>query len=97
MSTTSLKLPETLKEDIQSFAAEDNISAHAFMVSTLENEVRRRRLRAEFLADADAAAADIDAGGPVYALDDARTYIMAKIEGKKPARPAPMRSRATSR
>ena len=97
MSTTSLKLPEALKEDIQSLAAQDKISAHAFMVSTLENEVRRRRLRAEFLADANAAAADIDAGGPVYALDDVRTYIMAKIDGKKPARPAPMHARARSR
>ena len=95
MATTSLKLPDALKEEIQSFAAQDEISAHAFMVSTLEKEVRRRRLRAEFLADADAAAAEIDAGGPVYALDDVHRWVRARIRahttGEPVAEPQPLR------
>lgn len=75
----SLKLPETLKAKIQQVAAKDNTSAHAFMVSTLEREVERRRLRADFIADAMAAAAEVDAGGPVYALDDVHDWIRARI------------------
>ena len=96
MSTTSLKLPDALKERIQHFAAESNTSAHALMVSALEREVARLQARAEFLAEADAAAADIDAGGPVYALDDVRKYILAKTAGKKPRRPAPVKRPAKS-
>ena len=95
MSTTSLKLPDALKESIQDCAAEENISAHAFMVRTLESEVRRRRLRTEFLADAHAAAAEIDAGGPVYALEDIRDWIKARIRsratGDAVAEPKPVR------
>ncbi len=97
MATTSLKLPDDLKESIQHFAAESNTSAHAFMVSTLEGEVKRRRLRAEFVANADAAAADIDAGGPVYALDDVHRWIKARIRsratGEKVDEPKPLRGK----
>jgi len=82
MSTTSLKLPDALKERIQHFAAENNVSAHAFMVSTLESEVERREVRAEFEASAEAAAADIDAGGPVYEAAEVRRYITAKLRAR---------------
>ncbi len=95
MSTTSLKLPDVLKERIQHFAAESSVSAHAFMVSTLESEVERREARAEFEAAAEAAAADIDAGGPVYELEEVRRYIKAKLQarasGAKVERPRPMK------
>lgn len=79
MTTTSLKLSETLKQDIQHFAAECGTSAHAFMLQTLESEVQRRNQRAEFLAQAQTAAADIDAGGPVYGLDDVHQWVKARI------------------
>jgi predicted transcriptional regulator len=82
MSTTSLKISDALKQDIQNFAALDSVSSHAFMVSALESEVRRRRLRAEFLADAEAAAAEIDAGGPVYAAEDVRQWVKARIRSR---------------
>ncbi|KTT26181.1 hypothetical protein [Pseudacidovorax intermedius] len=79
MSTTSLKLPEELKQTIQQFAEQDQVSAHAFMLRTLQDEVRRRQQRAEFLADALAAAAEIDAGGPVYAAEDVFDWLHARI------------------
>ena len=79
MSTTSLKLPDALKERIHHFAAESGVSTHAFMVSTLESEIERLEARAEFEASAEAAAADIDAGGPVYELAEVRRHIEAKL------------------
>jgi len=79
MSTTSLKLSDELKQTIQHFAQEERVSAHAFMLRALEDEVRRRRQRAEFLAEAQAAAADIDAGGPVYAAEDVFEWLHARI------------------
>lgn len=42
-------------------------SPHAFMPKILQSEVKRRTQRASLLAEAQAAAADIDAGGQVYA------------------------------
>lgn len=82
MSTTSLKISDALKQDIQQFAAMDSVSSHAFMVNALESEVRRRRLRAEFVAEAEAAAAEIDAGGPVYAAEDVHAWVKARIRSR---------------
>jgi|GEM_PF-568659 len=82
MTTTSLKLPEALKQNIQQIAAECGTTAHAFMLQTLESEVQRRTQRAEFLAQALAAAADIDSGGPVYALVDVHQWVTARISAR---------------
>jgi predicted transcriptional regulator len=79
MTTTSLKLPEILKQNIQHIAAESGTTAHAFMLQTLESEVRRRTHRADFLAQAQAAADDIDAGGPVYDLAELHQWVKARI------------------
>ena len=101
MTTTSLKLSDELKGDIQHFAAQENLSAHAFMVRTLEAEARRRRQRAEVLADAEAAAAEIDAGGPVYAAEDVRTWAKARIRargtGEAVPEPVPVRGRGAKK
>lgn len=110
MSTTSLKLSDDLKESIQAIAAQDGVSAHAFMLRTMEQEVRRRRQRAEFEAEAEAAAAATDAGAPVYALDEVERYLKDKLRARRtgenverpralvdatpPARTAPKRQRA---
>ena len=100
MSTTSLKLSDQLKASIQTLAAEEKVSAHAFMVNTLESEVRRRQLRADFLAAATAAAADIDAGGPVHALDDVhhwvKTRLRARSSGEQVVDLKPVRGRAAA-
>ena len=100
MSTTSLKLPEDLKENIQRIAAQCRTSPHAFMLQTLESEVKRRTLRAAFVAEAQAAAADIDAGGAVYALDDIHAWVKAKVGlracGHKVIEPKPVRNRAVA-
>lgn len=100
MVTTSLKLPDELKENIQRIAAQSRTSPHAFMLETLESEVKRRTLRASFLAEAQAAAADIDAGGPVYALEDVHVWVKAKIaartSGTKVKEPKASRARAAT-
>ena len=100
MTTTSLKLPEDLKENIQRIAAQSNTSPHAFMLQTLVSEVNRRTLRAAFLAEAQAAAADIDNGAPVYALQDVQAWVKAKVgaraSGQKVSEPRPMRIRAAA-
>jgi predicted transcriptional regulator len=94
MTTTSLKLPDTLKNRIQHFAAENSVSAHAFMVRTLEAEVERLQHRAAFEAEAEAAAAATDAGEAVYSIDEVERYIKAKLRarttGEPVTRPRPL-------
>lgn len=95
MTTTSLKLPDELKENIRRIAAQCSTSPHAFMLQTLESEVQRRTLRAAFLAEAQAAATEIDAGGPVFALADVHGWVKARIDshatGQRVEDPKPMR------
>jgi predicted transcriptional regulator len=88
-STTTLKLPEELKARIAAAAEHAGKTPHAFMVEALERQIERDEKRRSFVADALAAAADIDAGGPVYAMEDVAAYIQAKAAGKSPAWPQP--------
>lgn len=91
MTTTSLKLPEDLKAEIQRFAAQDGISAHAFMVRTLEQAVERASARHAFVAAAEASLAEVRTGGAVYAADDVHRWMKARLRGESAARPAPAR------
>lgn len=87
--TTTLKLPEGLKERIAPIAAAQGKTPHAWMVSALQAQVALADLRADFIAEARTAAADIDRGGPLFASDDVAAYLKARAAGHSPARPAP--------
>jgi predicted transcriptional regulator len=55
MTTTSLKLSESLKERIIKVAAHKGQSAHAYMVSTIEKSIGAEEQRREFVDSALAA------------------------------------------
>jgi hypothetical protein len=48
-------------------------------------------MREAFVAEAEASAADIDAGGPLYAAEDVQAYIVARAAGQRAPKPKPMR------
>ena len=48
-------------------------------------------MREAFIAEAEASAAEIDAGGPLYAAEDVHAYIVARAAGKPARRPKPVR------
>jgi predicted transcriptional regulator len=88
---TTIKLPEALKERIAPLAEAAGKTAHAWMVEALERQADLAEAREAFLKDAEAAAADIDAGGPLYAAQDVAAYLLARAAGKRsPARPRTM-------
>ena len=91
MSTTSLKLPDDLKSRIAPLAQAAGKSAHAWMVEALAAQVALAEMRESFLEDARTAAADIDAGGPLFAAEDVHSYILERARGKRVQRPAPMK------
>lgn len=69
------------------------MSPHAWMVDALRREAALSELRERFLEEAEQAAEEIDAGGPVYELQDVHAYLRAKLRGRSARRPAPARAK----
>lgn len=90
-STTTLKLPEKLKARIVRLARQSGQTPHSFMVKALEREASREERMREFVREALAAKADIEAGGAVYRAEDVHAWMERLAKGEKPPRPAPWR------
>lgn len=96
-NTTTLKLPDELKRRIAPLARAAGKTQHAWMVEAIQAQAELADLRRAFINDAKAAASDIDAGGPLFAMEDVAAYLRARAAGGKPPRPAPLRRNASSR
>ena len=91
-TTTTLKLPDDLKTRIAPLAEAVGKTPHAWMVAALEAQTALAEMRELFIADAQASAAEVDAGGPLYAAEDVHAYIVARASGRSARRPAPTRA-----
>ncbi len=85
MSTTSLKLPDSLKQRVNALASQLNKSPHAYMVDLIANEADRAEKRQAFIQSALEAKKDFDATGMGYDADEVHAYMRAKIKGLSPA------------
>ena len=72
---TSLKLPAALKTQLENEAQRAGLSLHAFMVQTLADSVRRKRLRDAWAQDSLHALGDMTASGSGHELGDVRAYF----------------------
>ncbi|MGH7604629.1 MAG: CopG family ribbon-helix-helix protein [Gemmatimonadaceae bacterium] len=90
-ATTTLKLPEKLKARISRLATQSGRSAHAVMVDALEREVTRAERVRDFVREALAADAAVEAGAPVYRAEDVHAWLERLAKGGKAARPRPWR------
>ena len=90
-ATTTLKLPEPLKARIAPLAEAAGKTPHAWMINALEAQAALAEMREAFIAEAEASAADLDAGGPLYGGEDVHAYIVARAAGKTAPRPLPVR------
>ena len=90
-STTTLKLSESLKARIAPIAEAAGKTPHAWMVEALEAQAALAEMRQAFIAAGEASAAEVDAGGPLYAAEDVHAYIVARAAGKSSARPRPLK------
>lgn len=82
MSTTSLKLPDELKERIVKLAEARGESPHAFMVEAIVEQTKRIEEDQAFLARAEASLKHYQETGISYAAEDVHAYIYAKLRGK---------------
>lgn len=93
VSPTSLKLPADLKAKIDDLAGKEGLSAHAFMLQTLNAAAERATLREQFSRDAQEALQNLQSTRQGYELTDVRDYFgklaqYRKGKGPKPRRPA---------
>ena len=89
--TTSLKLPEDLKDRIATQAHGVAQTPHAYMVEAIAEKVGRDEKRQEFIDSARESVAHFKRTGIAYALEDVEPYILKRAAGKKAARPKPIK------
>jgi predicted transcriptional regulator len=87
MSTTSLKLPEDLKQRAITAAREQGVSPHAFMIQAIELAATAGERRASFVAEAQAAREQVLASGQGYDADEVHAYLKARVAGRKSTKP----------
>lgn len=87
MSTTSLKLPEDVKQLAVTAAKQQGISPHAFMVEAIRTVATAAERREAFVADALAAEGDFLRTGKGYDASEVHGYIKLRAQGKKSGRP----------
>jgi predicted transcriptional regulator len=90
-ASTTVKLPESLKQRIAPLAKAAGKTPHAWMIDALETQAGLAERRKRFVDDALASAAEYGRTGVAYAAEDVREYFLAKVRGRKPARPKPVK------
>lgn len=90
-STTSLKLPQDLKEKVGKLAHGVAQTPHAYMVEAIEHKVARDEKRQDFIKAALVSAAETKRTGIAYAHDDVWNYILRKARGQKARKPKPIK------
>ena len=88
MSTTSLKLPEDLKERAASAAQDLGVSTHAFMVEAIRQATEQTEIRAKFVEAALAARAEMLESGMGYEANEVSAYLQQRLQNKNAPRPA---------
>ncbi len=88
--TTSLKLPDALKERVSTIATVAAQTPHAYMVAAIEEKVARDELRRDFIRSGLESLEHFKKTGIVYKHADVVRYIRQIAAGKKPRRPKPI-------
>ena len=80
MSTTSLKLPEDLKQRAASLALELGVTPHAFMVDAIRKAAAAAEKHAEFVAQAKTARKNMLATGKGFAANEVHLHLRERIK-----------------
>jgi predicted transcriptional regulator len=93
IAATSLKLPSTLKTELEELARRSGETTHAIMVRALTEHVAAAKRYRLFLDDATHADASMLQSGVGYAMQDVHAYVAAKVRGEPAKRPKPVKWR----
>lgn len=89
MTTTTLRLPPSLKQRINKLAKSSGTSAHNLMLEAITQKADELELRTAFHAEADGRLSEFLASGVGMDWSDTRAYLNARANGKKPKAPKP--------
>jgi len=89
MATTSLKLPDALKQRVKTLAELAGKSPHAFMLEAIAVEAERAEKYQAFLARGEASLKHYQETGIAYAAEEVHAFIRAELRGENPPRPLP--------
>jgi len=95
--TTSLKLPQDLKEKVSKLAHGVAQTPHAYMVEAIVEKVARDEKRREFVESGLSATAEFKRTGVAYSHKEAMRFARARAKGRKARRPKPIRVPAAER
>lgn len=87
VSTTSLKLPEDIKQLAVAAAKQQGVTTHAFMVEAIRAAATNAERRAQFVADAVASRKEAVKSGRGYAAEEVHAYLKARAKGKSAPKP----------
>ncbi|HUS23889.1 MAG TPA: CopG family transcriptional regulator, partial [Candidatus Binatia bacterium] len=87
MSTTSLKLPDDVKDRAAAAAKRRGITPHAFMVEAIRSAATAAERRAEFVREAVAARKAMRKNGTGYKAAEVHAYVRARARGASAPKP----------
>jgi len=88
MPTTTVRLPDDLKDRIARAAERAGITSHAFILDAIAERVDAEERRNEFHETAEDRYAQIVASGKTIPWSEMRAYLEDRVAGKKSTRPA---------
>ena len=89
MSTTTIRLPQALKERVARAAERAGTTTHGFILEAIAEKAGQEELRAEFEDTAEQRYAAIVASGKTVPWAEMRRYLERRLAGKKTVRPKP--------
>lgn len=87
MTTTSLKLPEDVKQLAVAAAKQQGVTPHAFMVEAIRAAAAAAERRAAFVADALVSRGETLESGEGYSAAEVHAYVRARASGKTASKP----------
>lgn len=87
MTTTSLKLPEDVKQLALAAAKLRGLSPHAFMVEAIRTVASAEERRAQFVAEAVQSRSKTLRSGKGYVASEVHEYLKKKVRGRAAALP----------
>ncbi|MFZ5491093.1 MAG: CopG family transcriptional regulator [Pseudomonadota bacterium] len=87
MSTTTIRLPEELKQRVRLAAERAGTTAHGFILQAIVEKTEREALRQDLDETANRRYAAIVASGETISWQDMRRYLEQGLKDKRPARP----------
>lgn len=89
MATTTIRLPDDLKEKVSRAAKSAGTTSHNFILEAIAEKAALAEKRNDFLCDAESRYDTIVASGKTIPWADMQRYLKEKTSGKKSARPVP--------